>query len=214
MKTVKVPLIEALDSLDSQQLVKLLQEKAEYQSVDQLNWESFPYRPICNFYIARSETSLYIRYIVSGNCLRAENSKDQEPVWQDSCVEFFVKVPGDEHYFNFEFNCIGTSLAARRLSRSESEYLSPDLMAKIARYPSIPRRPFCEMEGMFKWELTVVIPFEVIGLDANKLPESINANFYKCADATALPHYLSWNPINTPTPDFHRPEYFGELKLV
>ena len=33
------------------------------------------------------------------------------------------------------------------------------------------------------------------------------------ADGTILPHYLSWNPIETPKPDFHRPEFFGELKL-
>jgi len=214
MKTVNVPLIEELDSLNAEVLANVLEEKADCQCVDQLNWESFPYRPICNFYIARSKSSLYIRYQVSGNCLRAENSKDQEPVWQDSCVEFFTKVPGDDHYFNFEFNCIGTSLAARRLSRSESEYLSPEKMSKVLRYPSLPRRPFCEMEGMFTWEITVVIPFEVIGVDADNIPEYITGNFYKCADATALPHYLSWSPIGTDKPDFHRPEYFGQLRFV
>ncbi|MBO7233161.1 MAG: hypothetical protein J6V16_08435, partial [Bacteroidales bacterium] len=25
------------------------------------------------------------------------------------------------------------------------------------------------------------------------------------------PHYLSWQPINTEKPDFHRPEFFGTL---
>lgn len=27
------------------------------------------------------------------------------------------------------------------------------------------------------------------------------------------PHYVSWNPIGTSSPDFHRPEYFGVLSL-
>ena len=69
------------------------------------------------------------------------------------------------------------------------------------------------MEGIFAWELLAVIPFDLIGVDPIRLPEKIYANFYKCADATALPHYLSWSPIDTPAPDFHRPEFFGELYL-
>ena len=53
----------------------------------------------------------------------------------------------------------------------------------------------------------VILPLDVSD------PESIRANFYKCGDKTAHPHYLSWSPIDTPKPDFHRPEFFGELIL-
>lgn len=213
MKTIQVPLIAELDTLSPEAITLLMEERGIRQSVDQLNWESFPYRPICTFDIARSQTKLYIRYIVRGNCLRAENSIDQQPVWQDSCVEFFMKCPEDEHYFNFEFNCIGTCLAARRLNRNESEYLPEEAMAQIVRYPSLSRRPFREMQGLFSWELTVAIPFSVMGLNGENLPDAIRANFYKCADETALPHYLSWSPIGTEKPDFHRPDYFGELRF-
>ena len=37
------------------------------------------------------------------------------------------------------------------------------------------------------------------------------ANFYKCGDETEVPHYGAWSPVETPSPDFHRPEFFGEL---
>jgi hypothetical protein len=67
------------------------------------------------------------------------------------------------------------------------------------------------MEGMFEWELTVKIPLRIMGIDPNNLPEKIKGNFYKCADGTDSPHYVTWNPVQTPTPDFHRPEFFGEL---
>ena len=33
-------------------------------------------------------------------------------------------------------------------------------------------------------------------------------NLYKCGDSLARPHYLSWQPVATPHPDFHRPEFF------
>ncbi|MGL4804742.1 MAG: carbohydrate-binding family 9-like protein [Bacteroidales bacterium] len=211
MKTLTVPYLPELDKLDSEGISNLMEESAVRQSIGHANWSEFSYRPISTFDIARSDKNLYIRYFVRGNCLRALYTQDQDPVWQDSCVEFFTQIPGENTYYNFEFNCIGTCLASKRISREESTSLDPETMAKIVRYPSLGNRPFREMQGLFAWDLIVVIPFEIIGLDGNNLPEKIKANFYKCADGTSLPHYLSWNPIKTENPDFHRPEYFGEI---
>ena len=67
------------------------------------------------------------------------------------------------------------------------------------------------MLGMFEWELFLKIPFTLLGVDYKHLPEKLLANFYKCADATSMPHYVTWNPVLTDKPDFHRPEFFGEL---
>ena len=41
----------------------------------------------------------------------------------------------------------------------------------------------------------------------------IRANCYKCGDLTPKPHYLSWNPVVNPTPDFHRSCDFGAMIL-
>lgn len=143
--------------------------------------------------------------------MRAVNYKDNDPVWQDSCVEFFVQVPGEKEYYNFEFNCIGTALGGKRENRNAAVHLSPECLKSIKRYASAGNKPFQEMEGLFAWNLLVAIPFELIGLDGNNLPEKLYANFYKCADGTSLPHYLSWSPIETEKPDFHRPDFFGEI---
>ena len=59
----------------------------------------------------------------------------------------------------------------------------------------------------------MLIPFDLIGIDKNHIPVSVRANFYKCGDKTAHPHFLSWNPVVSSKPDFHRPECFGELIL-
>ena len=40
---------------------------------------------------------------------------------------------------------------------------------------------------------------------------TLKANVYKCGDKTEHPHYLAWNRVEAPAPDFHRPECFGEM---
>jgi hypothetical protein len=37
------------------------------------------------------------------------------------------------------------------------------------------------------------------------------ANFYKCADQTSHPHWLTWASVDYPQPKFHLPEFFGRL---
>lgn len=211
-KKLKVPVIPNLDQLTLESVGDFMEEQATRQTIEYANWANeFPYKPICAFSIARTDKYLYINYFVRGNCLRAVNTKNNTSVWEDSCVEFFVQIPGEQEYYNFEFNCIGTCLAAKRKSRNDAKSFTDEQIAQIKCYSSVGNRPFEEMHGLFAWELIVAIPFSLLGLDGTNLPEKINANFYKCADATSLPHYLSWSPIALPSPNFHCPEYFGEV---
>ncbi|MDR0371064.1 MAG: hypothetical protein LBH80_04335 [Prevotellaceae bacterium] len=215
MKKMLLPTIKLLDELPLERTSEILENDGARDSIEQLNWiEKFNYRPITFFYVARSETAIYIKYHVHGSMLRAVYSEDMSPVHGDSCVEFFCKLPGSSHYMNFEFNCIGTCSAAKRKARNEdvTPYTRQEL-SLIKRFSSIGRRVFKELNGMFEWDLTVKIPFLLMDMDANNLPEKLTGNFYKCADDTSMPHYVSWNPVKTELPDFHRPEFFGEIYL-
>ena len=213
MKKLKVPYLVTLDVLDLSSAGYLLESKAQREYIDVINWEEYPYKPIVAFDIARTDENLYIRYFVKGNSLKAVHSSDGSPVYTDSCVEFFMKTVDDHNYMNFEFNCIGTCDAARRQSRDIKRSLNTDEYTSIRRYSSIENKPFSEKTGVFSWELVVSIPFRLMGLDPENLPEKILGNFYKCADDTEYPHFVSWNPIDLPSPDFHRPEFFGEIYL-
>ena len=62
---------------------------------------------------------------------------------------------------------------------------------------------------VMKWSNGMFIPFSLIGIDGSNPPETLRLNIYKCGDKTAHPHFLSWAPIRTEKPDFHRPEFFG-----
>lgn len=213
MKKLKVPYLATLDVLDLSSVGFLMESKAQRESIDVINWEDFPYKPVVAFDIARTDANLYIRYFVRGNSLKAHHAVDGSPVYMDSCVEFFMKHPDDHNYYNFEFNCIGTCDASHRQSRDIKKSLSPEEYTSIRRYSALGRTPFTEKTGLHSWELIISIPFRVMGLDPNNLPEKIAGNFYKCADDTEFPHFVSWNPIDLPTPNFHCPEFFGEIYL-
>lgn len=217
--SITFPYLPELDRLveesDLDAIVNSLDAKGNRQTIDHANWENeYPYRPLTAVTVAHSDKYLYLDFFVRCNYMRAVNTEDQSPVSEDSCVEFFVQPSGDGHYWNFEFNCIGTINASRRTGRHDPERLTSDKLARVLRYASCGNRPFCELEGLFTWNLLVAIPLDLIGVEFNGEDLMLKGNFYKCASETSAPHYLSWNPIVSEHPDFHRPEYFGDIILA
>lgn len=215
MKQIKIPELSVQNESDLTLIAEILEANGEKGIIESVNWpDTYPYKPITIFHIARTNHSIYIKFSVRGNLLKASYTEDQSPVHEDSCVEFFCKLPENEHYTNFEFNCIGTCSASKRKSRYEDVQLfDKEEMKLIRRLPSIGTRAFNEMQGIFEWELTVEIPFKLIGIDPDNVPVKLSGNFYKCADDTESKHYVSWNPVKTEVPDFHQPQFFGELIL-
>ena len=172
--------------------------------------EEFLARGLANYKEAGIENVKgYVCDVTKEDDVKAVCVSDNGPVWEDSCVEFFVKTPDSPYYFNFETNCIGTGLAAKRSSRKDCTHFTAAMMERILRKSSLPAVPVNDGKG--EWTLELTVPFSV--LDCGNRPGRLLANFYKCGDKTAQPHFLSWAPIDTPSPDFHRPEFFGELLL-
>lgn len=184
--------------------------------IDKVNWpEAFPYAPETTVEVHNDRENLYLKWHVKGEQLRAVTTEDQGPVWEDSCVEFFCQVPGDDHYCNFECNCIGAMVGSRRKGRAEDVVpFSSDEMGRIERKCDFPREAFDEKDGLFEWTVEEKIPLDLIFHQPIAKGQKLRANFYKCADKTKRPHYLSWQPIDLPKPDFHCPQFFGEITLL
>lgn len=189
-------------------------ERSGTANVDTVNWpEDFPYKPECTVRAAWCNKGIGILYEVYGLDLRAEALKDNGSVWEDSCCEFFISHPTDGTYYNFEMNCIGTLLTAKRKSREDYSHFTKEQLKQVKRFSTLPRKQIDINGELFRWSVGMFIPFHLIGINPHNLPDELHANFYKCGDKTEHIHFLSWSPISCATPDFHRPEFFGILKL-
>ena len=212
MKTLKIPFIENLEKMPYEDLDMALETGGAKSFIGEVCWpDRFPYHPDTSFAIARSRTHIAVLYHVRCLDLRAMALEDNGPVWEDSCCEFFASDPNDGTYYNFEMNCIGTLLGAKRRNREVCTHYPPERLADVTRYSTLARKQRDLSGKIFGWSVGMAVPLEMIGIDPSHLPSSIRANFYKCADMTAHPHFLAWNRVGSPTPDFHRPDFFGEL---
>lgn len=192
------------------------QNNIPYNSIDVINWHVFPYCPKVEFAIAHTGDTILLHYRVEEGGVRAVAGEDLGNVWEDSCCEFFASPDADGSYYNLESNCIGTILLCNGKGREERMQAPLSALKKIDRWASLGRKVIGLDEKAHQWELSLVIPVSAFfrhEID-NLSGLIIHGNFYKCGDKTAHPHFLSWNPIDIPSPDFHRPDFFGEIKFL
>ena len=128
-------------------------------------------------------------------------------VWTDSCLEFFLQpFPEDPRYMNIEVNAAGAALIAvgpDREHRVPLERCPGGMDIRASRH------------GDGWWAVAYTVPFALLEALFGRRPVpgmAMRGNFYTC-DESIHPHFGSWNPIEAPAPDFHRPECFGELVL-
>lgn len=185
------------------------------QAISYENWQEAKDVHV-KFAIRHDEYSIYLIYQVDEPQVRAVNTAFNSPVWEDSCVEFFLAFGGDEGYYNFEVNAIGTILGAFGMNRHKRFHLADSLLSQIETSPSLGRKPIENLEQRTYWSMQLIIPIRVFHFSNMKTltGADAHANFYKCGDKLKNPHYLSWKPVLTSTPDFHTPKYFGQIYFL
>lgn len=202
---------------DDRQTVEAAFAQIEPQAVACCNWpEAFPYAPQVEFRMFHTGEWLLLRFDVAEQYTMARVTQDNGRSWTDSCVEFFISPDGKE-YYNFETTCAGRLLLAWHRSRHEAEQAPQEVLQAVKRFTSLPfGQTFEERVGDNHWSLTLAIPpralFRHALNDWSGLQAS--ANLYKCGDELSQPHFLSWSPIRTEKPDFHRPEFFAPIRFV
>jgi hypothetical protein len=170
--------------------------------------------------LAYDNSALYIIYKVFDKYIRARHLNYQGPVYEDSCVEFFF-TPNRfirKGYFNLEINCIGTALFHHQLpDGSNLRNIGYEDFREIQIATSIRDSVFTEIQTDSTWYLEYSIPFTIIEkyarFDRPDTGVQWRVNFYKIADKSSHPHWLTWSPVDFPRPNFHLPQFFGILQF-
>ncbi|MGQ1784546.1 MULTISPECIES: carbohydrate-binding family 9-like protein [unclassified Saccharicrinis] len=164
------------------------------------------------FNIGYDSGNIYLKFFVEESNTKAVYRAFNEPVYEDSCVEFFISLDG-ENYYNLEFNCIGNILGGYGSERNNREVIPASVLQQIVTKPSLGSNRIEIIDRKTDWTLGVKIPISVFIHDKIEKLNGVQAscNFYKCGDKQVFPHYLSWNPITARKPDFHLPQFFGEI---
>jgi len=192
--------------------ISLMLNQQPRQAIDNAPWQDFAYKPSVTFSIAHGNDAVFLKFFVKEEEVRSTYLHSNDPVYKDSCVEFFISLNNEPNYYNFEFNCMGTCLLAFGKDRTRT-------MIPVSTIKKIKHETYVKNlgdQGLIYWELTLIIPTEVFvhhdlasfqGLQSK-------ANFYKCGDDLAKPHYLTWNNITAVKPNFHLPEFFAPLNFI
>jgi len=217
MKVAEVHKLETTQEFPPlEKISELLDSQENRLFIDTINWKGYDYKPDVELSIAYSDHEIFLKYFITENFFKAEMTETNQMVCEDSCVEFFVSPSDDGIYYNMEFNGIGTCLLGTGTGRANSRRAAPELISKIRRLTTVGSEPVKEKTGSFVWAITIAVPFEVFFHHQieNITGKTFRANFYKCGDKLTVPHYVTWNPVGTENPDYHRPEHFGLLKFV
>ena len=177
------------------------------------NWpDGYPYAPEVRFRMFHTGSRLLLRFDVAENYTAARVTEDNGEVWTDSCVEFFLGRGRRDGLLQLRDHLYRTDAARipTHTRRGRARCAGGDGFGQALT--TLPfGEAFEEREGDNRWSVTLVIPPEA--LFRHKITDwsgvEARINLYKCGDNLSHPHFLSWRPIQTDKPDFHRPEYFG-----
>lgn len=193
----------------------ILMAYEDLHRINHIPWKQYPYLPEVKFKIGYTDASILLKAFVKEKFIKAKYDQINDPVYKDSSFEFFISLDNDDSYYNFEFNCIGTPYLAYG-NRKNREVAPLEVVELIHSHSSLGSQAFEEKQGAFSWELAISIPFSSFFKHEIRSMQGkvCKANFYKCGDELSQKHFVSWSPIENENPDFHRPEYFGELYFV
>ena|ERR1700712_707549 len=208
MNEIKIPFIPAFgadntfDEFDAK-LSSLNEQKLEY-----LLWSNDGYKPKVGFTIAHNGSCIFLKYTVEENDVRAIYNHTNDPVYKDSCVEFFIAMESDTNYYNLEFNCLGACSIGYGNDKYNRICLPNDVISNIRSQTKLER---VNKTYVYEWSITLIIPASIFiyHKGINLTGKVCKFNFYKCGDELPQPHFIAWNNIGADIPNFHLPQFFG-----
>ncbi len=214
-RVLLVPFLQGSKKNVSISAVSQILDGQEKHQIAIAPWPEFPEKPTVLFSIAHDGRHLFIKYDVTETEVLARYRHTNDPVYKDSCVEFFINFDDGRYYYNIEFNRLGTCLGSYGTQRENRTALPVELLKKIKHERTL-RQVEINNGPAINWTLTVSVPIDVFCFHnfSSIQYQNCRMNFYKCGDDLSHPHYLVWNNIEWFEPNFHLPEFFGKAEFL
>ncbi|KHJ36735.1 hypothetical protein PBAC_30890 [Pedobacter glucosidilyticus] len=198
-----------ISTLDLNIIAKQLNTLKPHKLINS-SWASFKTDTESSFYIAHLQDTLLLKFKVSETYFKASTRKINDDVHLDNGVECFISFFNDENYYNLEFNCLGSLKVGYGEGRFNRELLPEQILKSIKTYTTLQHD---KTLNQFNWEILISVPIDVFMFSNLKTLKGLSAkaNFYKCGDDLPKPDYLSWTFMDTLEPDFHQPNFFGDV---
>ena len=174
-------------------------------------WNNNEYRPETFVTVGYDDGGYKVHFVSYETELKCVQVEHNTEIFKDSCMELFMQFAPetDENYINFEINPNGAVYCALTTNRETYQKIAPNIIDTLG----VKTKIYDD-----RWEIDYYISKEYI---QNLIPTYehkegiiIRGNFYKCGDKKHYPHHGCFNKIECEKPDFHRPEFFTEFKLV
>src|ERR1700712_4564749 len=193
-KTLQIPFLREVHKNTSISEISVLLDQQKRNPIDIEPWPDYPEYfdvPKVWFNIAHTGDHLFIKYDVTEHEVLARYKQINDPVYKDSCVEFFIAFDDDKGYYNIEFNRLGTCLGRFGTDREDRTPLPVDIL-KTIKYERALKQIKNNNEPAINWTLTVAVPVTVFCFhEIDSLQhKKTRMNFFKCGDDLSQPHYL------------------------
>ncbi|HUT61594.1 MAG TPA: carbohydrate-binding family 9-like protein [Phycisphaerae bacterium] len=191
--------------------------QADALKIDEYPWYTAGAKQATAVRALYDDEALYLQFLCEDRHIFAEVTELNGPVCKDSCVEFFATIEPDRRpdYFNVEFNCCGTRLGKWGSQRHGRKDITPAQAERIEVATSVPGPTKADSPNDDGWWLAVKLPLDLLSefTGVRVRPASgtrWRGNFYRCGGRSD-PQLACWNIIEWARPDYHRPEFFGEI---
>ena len=163
--------------------------------------------------------ALYLGWICHDSDIQATMTNRDSALYLEEAVEFFVAPSNPTHYYEFEWNALGTVFDAIIDARLNDKGLMTQVRGDRA-YTAKGMKSAVKVRGKMNhssdrdefWQVEVRLPFADLGQPTPKPKETWHANFYRIDRPKGLPvEHVSWSP--TLSPSFHQPSRFGILEF-
>jgi len=198
-------------------------DKPEWQGVKPLEITNYMgtvpgFKPEAQVKMMYDNENVYVIFQVKDRYVRCLTTTINGPVFKDSAVEFFFAPDSSmpDRYFNLETNCGGTALMEyHTIPRSDSRGLDIEDIEKVEIAHSLPQFIDPQISEPVTWTMEYRLPLSMLeeyaGITRPATGVEWRANFYKIAENSSNPHYITWSLVENPKPNFHLPQFFGRL---